>query len=189
MVGRIAEVVVAEQPVARAPRSKVRTLTTWAILASLLIPVAIVGYYVLFVTAGTTSVDPAMEQLARDNAGTAVAAFTGPDHTVYHSTAPLPSEAAPRGDGRPTLVWFSATNCPDCKRMESFAHQAAHQFIARAAFVEKAVDRDSAAARYGVTSTPTFILIDARGRELSRFGYQPSAAAFSQAIEAALQPR
>ena len=177
----------AEQLAARVPRAKLRMLTTWAILASLMVPVAIVGYYVLFVTAGITSIDPAVEQLARDNAGTAVEAFTGPDHTVYHSTAPLPSEATPRADGRPTFVWFSATNCRDCKRMEEFAHRAAHQFSARAAFVEKAVDRDSAAARYGVTATPTFILIDARGGELSRFGYQTSAEAFSQAIETALR--
>jgi hypothetical protein len=28
-------------------------------------------------------------------------------HTVYHSDAPLPTAAAPRGDGKATLVWFS----------------------------------------------------------------------------------
>jgi hypothetical protein len=30
-------------------------------------------------------------------------------HTVRHSTAPLPSADNPREDGKPTLVWFSAT--------------------------------------------------------------------------------
>jgi hypothetical protein len=28
-------------------------------------------------------------------------------HTVYHSDAPLPTAAAPRADGKATLVWFS----------------------------------------------------------------------------------
>lgn len=34
---------------------------------------------------------------------------TGGVHVIYHSTAPLPSPATPRADGKPSLVWFSAT--------------------------------------------------------------------------------
>lgn len=151
-----------------------------------MIPVAIVGYYVVFVTAGVTSVDPAVEQLARENAGGAVQAFTGPRHTVYHSTAALPSAAEPRADGKPTLVWFSETGCVECKTMESFAHQTAHRYLDKLVFVEKAIDRDSSAARYGVTTPPVFVLLDARGEEITRFGLQPNAAAFDAAVQAAL---
>ncbi len=105
---------------------------------------------------------------------------------MYHSVAPLPSDGAPRSDGKPTLVWFSGTWCEFCERMEPFAHQAASGFTDRLVFVEKSVDDRSAAARYGVRGTPTFVLVDASGEEIARFGFQPTSAAFAQAIETAL---
>jgi thiol-disulfide isomerase/thioredoxin len=107
---------------------------------------------------------------------------------VYHSAAPLPSASAPRADGKPTLVWFSGTWCEYCEQMDSFAHETANGFAARMVFVEKSVDDDrSAASRYGIRGTPTFVLIDARGKELGRFGFQSSSAAFAQTIEAVLK--
>lgn len=133
--------------------------------------------------------DTAAAQVARENAGGGeVRVLTGSRHTVYHSAAPLPTESNPRADGRPVLVWFSGTWCDFCERMEPFAHPTASRFSERLVFLEKSVDHDrSAAVRYAVRGTPTFVLIDAAGREIARFGFQATAEAFAAAIEAALQ--
>jgi thiol-disulfide isomerase/thioredoxin len=108
-------------------------------------------------------------------------------HTVHHSRAPLPTADTPRGDGRATLVWFSATWCTTCRSMAPFAAETAAGFADRLHFVEKSIDHDrESAARYGVRGTPTFVVIDARGEELGRFLAQRDAAAFTAAIETAL---
>ncbi len=131
--------------------------------------------------------DPVTESLARSNAGTDVTVYRGRAHTVYHSTADLPSDESPRADGRPTLVWFSATWCTVCERMDPFAHEVASEVMGDVTFVEKSVDHDrSAASRYGVRGTPTFILIDARGREITRFHAQLDPASFAAAIESVI---
>ena len=109
-------------------------------------------------------------------------------HTVRHSTAPLPTAAAPRPDGRPTLVWFTATWCEVCESMAPYAHQAIAEFDERIASVEKSVDHDRpAASRFSVRGTPTFVLIDAQGHEVQRFFYQPDGARLRQTIDAALK--
>lgn len=144
----------------------------------------------LFVRAGgsETLADPAQVQLASANAGGAeVKVLTGSRHTVYHMVAPLPSAASPRADGRPTLVWFSGTWCAFCERMEPFAHRAAGSMADRVVFVEKSVDDDrDAASRYGIRGTPTFVLVDAAGKEVTRFGFQRDEQSFVGAIESAL---
>lgn len=145
----------------------------------------------LFVRAGgseTPPADPALVELASANAaGAEVQVLKGSHHTVYHAVAPLPSAAAPRADGRPTLVWFSGTWCEFCERMEPFAHETAGEFAGRMVFVEKSVDDDrGAASRYGIRGTPTFVLIDSAGREIARFGFQQDAESFRSAIESAL---
>ncbi len=142
----------------------------------------------VFFTAGEPlPSDPVTASLASANAGTDITVYRGRAHTVYHSSAPLPTSEAPRADGQPTLVWFSATWCTVCERMEPFAHETASAVRGEVSFVEKSVDHDrSAASRYGVRGTPTFILIDAAGRELSRFHAQLDAASFAAAIESAI---
>ena len=71
--------------------------------------------------------------------------------------------------------------------MEPYAHPTASRFAERMVFVEKSVDDDrSAAARYGVRSRPTLVLIDATGREINRFSFQPTGQAFAAAITSAL---
>lgn len=123
---------------------------------------------------------------AEHNAGTPIDVYRGV-HTVLHSPDPLPTEASPSRDSRPTLVWFSGTWCHFCASMEGFAHAAAGRFTDEIRFVEKSVDHDRAAARrYCVRGTPTFVLIDVEGRELARFSYQPDAERFARQIEAAL---
>ena len=72
--------------------------------------------------------------------------------------------------------------------MEPYTDQTIAQFDGRMAFAEKSVDHDRpAASRFGIRGTPTFVLIDAQGRELQRFFYQPDGALLGQAIDAALK--
>ena len=119
--------------------------------------------------------------------GGAVEVLKGSRHTVYHSTAALPTLQSPRADGQPTLIWFSGTWCVNCSQMDDFAYDVAEQLASKLAFVEKSVDHDAAAvSRYGVTGTPSFVLVDARGEVIARFFFQGSATAFDQAIKQAL---
>ena len=158
----------------------------WAALAAVVIGVAAL----LIRGPGQSDEDPAIAELARQNAGGPIEVLRGSAHTVYHSNRPLPSAAVPRADGRPTLVWFSGTWCEFCERMDPFVHSTASRFSERIAFVEKSVDHDrSAASSYGVRGTPTFVLIDASGNEVARFHYQSNEAAFAQVIESALARR
>lgn len=161
------------------------TPKTWLILAAMIVPVLAGGIYMAVGAERQTREDPAAMRLAAANAGTAIEVFTGPDHTVYHSSAALPTDAAPRADGKPTLVWFSNTNCSRCEDM-TFAHAVAAEFSGRAVFVEKATDRDTATGAYAVTAAPTFVLIDARGKEAARFGYAATAGELRAAIAGAL---
>lgn len=137
---------------------------------------------------GSSQTDPVGVALAAENAaGSEVKVLTGGRHTVYHSTAALPTASSPRADGQPTLVWFSGTWCEFCEHMAPYAHATASQFGGRMVFVEKSVDDDrNAAARYGVRGTPTFVLMDSTGKEIARFGFQSSEAAFAAAINSAL---
>ena len=54
--------------------------------------------------------------------------------------------------------------------MERFAPQALETFLPRLALVEKSILTDPATARtFRVAGTPTFVLLDAAGKELTRF--------------------
>lgn len=70
--------------------------------------------------------------------------------------------------------------------MEPWALTTAATFTKRLAFVEKDIAGDGVAAKYGVRGTPTFVLIDAKGSEIDRFNYQPTAAEFAARIEQGL---
>lgn len=168
-------------------RQKRWGVKTWVIFLSIMLPVLAGGGWMVVAAERQTKEDPALAAVARSNAGGEVQVFTGAKHTVYQSAAPLPSVASPRADGKPTLVWFTTSNCGDCGRMDSFAHQTAAEFAKRMAFVEKSADRDVSAERYGVSGTPTFVLIDARGEEVARFGFQRTKGRFAAFIEQLLQ--
>lgn len=172
---------------AKPARQKKWGVKTWVIFLSIMMPVLAGGGWMVLAAERQTSEDPAVAALARSNAGGEVQVFTGAKHTVYQSVSPLPSALAPRADGRPTLVWFTTSNCSDCGRMDSFTHQTAAEFTTRLAFVEKAADRDVSVQRFGVSGLPTFVLIDARGAEIARFGFQQTRAQFAATIEQALQ--
>jgi thioredoxin-related protein len=71
--------------------------------------------------------------------------------------------------------------------MEPFAHEVMARYRDRVVFVEKSVDHDrDASLRYGIRGTPTFVLIDAGGNEILRFGFESTAEDFAQTVEQAL---
>lgn len=155
----------------------------WLVIAAMVLPTVAFTAWVGLAARGESEVDSGLLALARENAGGGeVVAIRGPEHTAYHALAPLPTVDAPRADGRPTLVFFSAPACRACEQVQ-FAHRVMAELRERAVFIEKSVDRDPAAARYGVRETPVFVLIDAEGREVGRFGAEPDAAAFRAEVE------
>ena len=145
---------------------------------------------------GSAEENPEFTSLASALAGDAVEqegtsadirVFSGSAHTVYHSTKPLPTASSPQAEGKPTLVWFSGTWCEFCERMEPFVLGTASGFSDRMVFVEKSVDHDrGAAGRFGVRGTPTFVMIDESGGEVTRFFFQGDSDSLTEAIEAAL---
>lgn len=159
---------------------------TWVTLVLVMVPVWLVGAWLLFRSSGKSAVDGQNQQLAQESAGAPVQVFTGTKHTVYQSMGVLPTEAKPRADGLPTLIWFTTTNCGSCHTMDPFVYTTAHEYLGRMAFAEKAIDRSTDAARYKVADGPTFVLIGASGKEVARFGFEPTAAALKQAIDSAL---
>jgi hypothetical protein len=167
---------------------RTRALMLWTIFFGILIPVLVVVFYKQFLETTETPVNRQTEQLAAELAGGPVQPLTGPQHTVYYSALALPSASAPRADGRATLVWFSSTDCRECELMEAFVFTTAAQFAQRLVFQEKPTERDSTAQRYGVSTLPAFVLLDAQGKELGRFGYESDAGAFEAAIAGALGP-
>lgn len=99
----------------------------------------------------------------------AVQLVTGGVHTVRHLLRPLPTAAEPRADGLPTLVQFAATWCEVCHAMEPVMEHVRRQTTGRLVVVEKDVITDMNLARgFRVRGTPTFVLVDAHGRELGQ---------------------
>jgi thioredoxin 1 len=61
---------------------------------------------------------------------------------------------------RPVLVDFSATWCGPCKRLEPIVHEIAGDYDGRLKVVKVDVDRaPTTAAKYGVLSVPTMLLV------------------------------
>lgn len=151
---------------------------TWFRLAIVVAVVAAVGVFIA--TSGSD-----MEPVAADAQDVRV--LSGGVHTVYHSDVALPTSETPQPEGKPVFVWFSATWCTNCAHMDDFAAGVIESYGDRFAFHEKSVDHDQASVnRYGVRGTPTFLLLDASGKEVARFYTQRDAASFTAAIEEAL---
>ncbi|WBL37355.1 thioredoxin family protein [Tepidiforma flava] len=158
----------------------------WLIILAMVFPTVGFTAWVGLAARGESTVDPQLTEIARANAGSDILVVRGPAHTAYHALAPLPTPAQPQPAGLPTLVFFSSPACTACERMQ-FVHRVMEEFRGRIVFVEKSVDRDTSAERYGVRETPTFVLIDAEGRELTRFGALPDAAAFRAKVTELLE--
>lgn len=126
---------------------------------------------------------PAAAGTSTNTSDTQVEVLGGGIHTVYHSTAPLPSATAPRADGKPTLVWFSATWCEVCHVMEPIVKKATVEIGGRVVFVEKSHDLEPELfQQHRVFGTPTFVLLDAQGKELTRFNVERTPERFASRV-------
>jgi hypothetical protein len=159
----------------------------WAVVIAMVLPTFGLAVWVLAEAGGQSKIDPELVGLAGENSGGPVTAITGTEHTVYHSNQPLPSEATPREDERLTLVWFTTTSCAACDE-QLFAHRVLAEFD-EVMFAEKDTGREPAAARLGVTKTPTFVWLDGQGKELGRFESIADEAALRAVIEEKLAGR
>ena len=71
--------------------------------------------------------------------------------------------------------------------MERFAPQTLEAFLPRLVLVEKSILLDGAAARaFRVAGTPTFVLLDPAGKELTRFFREPTAPGLAARVAPAL---
>lgn len=87
--------------------------------------------------------------------------------------------------GKQTVVWFSATWCNICRQMRPFIAPTVARHADTLVLSEYDVDRESnLAQQYGVRGTPTFVLLDDAGRELSRRAGYMSEAEFERFITA-----
>ena len=143
------------------------SVKVWAMVAFLVLPTLAFAVWVLAEAGGETAIDPGVQALAEGNAGAAVIAISGTEHTSYHSPGPLPSADAPREDGRLTLVWFTGPSCAACAEM-GYIHPVMADYRDEVVTVEKAVDRDSADERLGIRGVPALVVLDAEGAELAR---------------------
>ncbi|HWB97192.1 MAG TPA: hypothetical protein VG672_10830 [Bryobacteraceae bacterium] len=159
---------------------------TWILFFVFIIPVIGGMIWIGMAANGQTKVEPVTQRLAAQLAGGPVQPFQGTEHTVYQATAPLPTAAHPRSDGRLTLAWMSGTNCGNCGKMDDFAWQTLEGYASKAVIMEKDLGRQPIDARYGVTSAPAFIVLSPTGDVLARFSWQPTATALKQAIDQAL---
>jgi len=86
----------------------------------------------------------------------------------------LPTAEAPRADGKLTLLWFRAFDCPRCETMSAFAERTFDKYAARLAQQDADIhDEEQLVRRFHVPGTPTFVLLDPAGKELTRFPYEP----------------
>jgi len=83
-----------------------------------------------------------------------------------------PAAALSRETGKPILLEFWAAWCEACKGMDEdvYSDPVVAQAMTKTLPVRVDIDREPAIARrYGVSATPTFLLVDAEGDELFRF--------------------
>jgi thioredoxin-like negative regulator of GroEL len=101
-----------------------------------------------------------------------------------HAVAPGGSAAPVRG--KPRMLVFSSQTCAVCERMAPRLSAAERSCSAEGAVMHVDVDDDTGgglAALYGVELLPSFVSVDASGREVSRLvGLQPQ-----ERLEEALQ--
>jgi thioredoxin-related protein len=67
--------------------------------------------------------------------------------------------------------------------MARFVEPSAEKFDDRMVFVEKSLDHSrELVQQYRVFGVPTFVLIDSRGEEVGRFGFEPSPESFEEKV-------
>lgn len=72
-------------------------------------------------------------------------------------------------EGLPTVIDFYATWCGPCKQISPLFDRLKVQYDGQVNFVRVDVDADPATAReYGIEAMPTFVILDAAGKEVNR---------------------
>lgn len=91
------------------------------------------------------------------------------DNSVLKSEIPT--------DGLPVMLDFMADWCPPCRKMQPVVEQLEHKYQERVRVIQINVDENPAmASQFGVEAIPTFVFLDANGKEQSRLvGYQTEA--------------
>lgn len=90
----------------------------------------------------------------------------------------------------PRLLAFSSTSCPACERMQPVLADVERACDATDTIAHVDVDRaERVAARYEVSALPTFLTIDADGREVARLVGVQSRDVIERAVEEVLGVR
>lgn len=88
------------------------------------------------------------------------------------------AERAAQAKGRPMLVGFFMKNCPPCRAMDRDVLDESKVKDALNSFVTVKVDIDqqiAVAERFGVSATPTFLVVSPKGEVVGGVaGYQPA---------------
>lgn len=87
---------------------------------------------------------------------------------VSEETVPE-NAVATNPSGLPTVIDFSATWCPPCKMIAPAVHELAEKSKDTVNFEFIDIDQNrEMAAKYGVEAVPTFVILDADGKEVNR---------------------
>lgn len=87
---------------------------------------------------------------------------------VSEETVPE-NAVATNPSGLPTVIDFSATWCPPCKMIAPAVHELAEKSKDTVNFEFIDIDKNrEMAAKYGVEAVPTFVILDADGKEVNR---------------------
>lgn len=82
-------------------------------------------------------------------------------------SAAVPADSI--AEGLPTVIDFYATWCGPCKNIAPLFETLKEKYAGKANFVSVDVDADAeTAARYHVEAMPTFVFLDADGKEVNR---------------------
>lgn len=73
------------------------------------------------------------------------------------------------GQTMPKVLDFRADWCPPCRQMEPLFHKLEKEYNGKVEFITVDVDANQQlAAEYNISAIPTFVFLDAEGKEVSR---------------------
>jgi cytochrome c-type biogenesis protein len=179
--------------------------TTWIRRASSAIPTLekLTGAALIAVGVWTLGGVIAERPLTNEASGAAIAARAAPleKDESCGADAPghlcaLPDAPSVQGEaqhvvqpGRAQLIEFGAHDCPVCRRMRPVVDQlvsACTELDAHVVHVDVATASGRALAdRHNVRGTPTFVMLDERGKEMARLLGENTSEAFGAALERA----